>query len=482
MKKNKLTQTERQELKDLREENRALNATYRLFELILESLEFKEITQKIADVIPQYLNYETGVLALINKEKGILERTAISETRGGVAALKTTEVPFRNVNIPLDYEKNLCIKAIKNRKQYVTDNLYDLICPAISKENAETIQNKMGTSISIVTPIIKQKKALGVLIISTSKKLDRVTKFEKEIIRKFTEEVGVAIQNSILYTNLEKAKEDLRIAYEKLELLDKRKDEFISVASHELRTPMTIIKSYLWLLKEEKDGKLNRKQKEYIDLIIKSTERLLHLVNDMLNISRMEEGRLDFQTEKLNLTSFIDSVGKEFKVKAEENNIYLKIEKPKKLPPVKANEQRLNEILINLLGNAIKFTEKGGITLKVEPNEEKIKVSVIDTGKGIEKKDKNRLFKKFSRLDNTYTTVAEKKGTGLGLYITKKYVEKMGGEIGFYSKGKSKGSTFWFTLPIWKEKETKNKEEIKSLVLKEKHGNKEKIYSLAQPS
>lgn len=475
MEKNKLTQTERQELNDLREENRALNATYRLFEVILESLEFEEIIQKIADVIPQYLGYETGVLALINKEKNVLERTAISETKGGAAALQTTEVPFKNVDIPLDYEKNLCIKAIKNSKQYVTDNLYELICPTISKENAEAIQNKMGTSISIVTPIIKHNKPLGVLIISTSKKLSEVTKFEKEIIGKFTEEVGVALQNSILYTDLKKTKEDLRVAYEELETLDKRKDEFLSVASHELRTPMTIIRSYLWMLKEGKAGELNAKQREYIELVLKSTERLLHLVNDMLNISRMEEKTLGIETEKIDLINFITSIENEFRIKSKEKNLYLKVERPESIPPIKANEEKLSEIFINLLGNALKFTEEGGITIKVEPNKEKIKISIIDTGKGIKKEDEARLFKKFSRLDNTYTTVAEKKGTGLGLYITKEYVKKMGGEIGFYSEGENKGSTFWFTLPIWSEKE----ERINSLIANNTQEDKEKINSLS---
>ncbi len=230
--------------------------------------------------------------------------------------------------------------------------------------------------------------------------------------------------------------------------LEKTKDDFISVTSHELRTPMTIIKSYLWMLGNEKKGTLNDKQKEYLEKAIKGAERMLNLINDTLNISRIEQGRIEFKMEMANFKEILDEICTDFKIKTDEKNIYLKetlmIENEIK---VFVDRNKLREIITNFLGNSYKFTKEGGIEIKVEPTEDnKIKVSIIDTGRGIDPEDLPKLFHKFGRLDNSYTTVAESGGTGLGLYIVKSLVEKMGGEVGCASDGLNKGSTFWFTL------------------------------------
>jgi len=231
--------------------------------------------------------------------------------------------------------------------------------------------------------------------------------------------------------------------------LDDLKDEFLSVASHELRTPMTIIKSYLWMLLQEKGGPLTDKQKTYINKAMNGSERLIALVNDMLNVAQIEQGRTSVTIEKVDIGKFVDNTLTAFRIKADEKNIYLNIEKEKNVKYAYADSARLEEIITNLVGNAIKFTKQGGITIKIEPENGKfVKVLIIDTGKGIDKEDITRLFHKFGRLDNSYRTVAEAGGTGLGLYITKSLVELMGGKIGAFSEGPEKGSTFWFTLPV----------------------------------
>lgn len=231
--------------------------------------------------------------------------------------------------------------------------------------------------------------------------------------------------------------------------LDKSKDDFISVASHELRTPMTIIKSYLWMLQNNKAGELNIKQLEYLLKAVAGTERMIKLINDMLNISRMDQGKTTFNIKKLKLGDLIRDAVSGFDLKAMEKGIELKVEQFDNSLEIYTDDLKFREILINLLGNSLKFTKQGGIAVSVtnNPQEDFVKVLVSDTGAGISAEDLKRLFYKFGRLDNSYTTVAESGGSGLGLYIVKMYVDAMGGEVHAYSAGIKKGSTFWFTVP-----------------------------------
>lgn len=234
----------------------------------------------------------------------------------------------------------------------------------------------------------------------------------------------------------------------KEKMLERTKNDFVSVTSHELRTPMTIIKSYIWMLESQKGGPINAKQKEYLDKAAKGADRMLALINDTLSISRIEQGRIEFKIEKVDMPALITEMETEFKLKTDEKHISLKVEVGSDVNFVYADPNKLREIITNLVGNSVKFTFSGGITVRCEllPNNF-VKTSVIDTGKGVRAEDLDKLFHKFGRLDNSYTTVAEAGGTGLGLYIVKSMVEAMGGESGASSEGIGKGSTFWFTLP-----------------------------------
>jgi PAS domain S-box-containing protein len=224
------------------------------------------------------------------------------------------------------------------------------------------------------------------------------------------------------------------------------KDDFITITSHELRTPMTIIKSYLWLLEEEKAGALNQKQKDYIEKAINSTERMLSLINDMLSVSKLEQGKIDYKFEIFDIDKYISETLPEFEVKVKENGNKLIFEHLPDNKMVLADQKRLKEVLYNLIGNSIKFTKNGTIKVKTLSNDKFVKVSVIDTGKGISKEDLEKLFKKFGKLENSYETMAESSGTGLGLYITKQLIEGMGGKITVKSDGENKGAEFIFFL------------------------------------
>jgi two-component system, OmpR family, sensor histidine kinase VicK len=232
-------------------------------------------------------------------------------------------------------------------------------------------------------------------------------------------------------------------------MLDKAKDDFLSLASHELRTPMTIIKGYLWMLQNNQVGELNAEQRNYIEIAFRSTETMIAMISDMLNISRMEQGKLTFNLKPGKIVTTIQDALTGFEINAKEKNIYFKVDLTQVPLDLDAyyDDGKLKECIINLVGNAIKFTKEGGVTVSAEQTDTHVKISMIDTGAGISDDEKPKLFQKFGKGDSSYTRIAETGGTGLGLFIVKLYIEAMGGQVGYISEGEFKGSTFWITVP-----------------------------------
>ncbi len=429
----------------LQERVKALETSFNLFGIILNNLDFDKMVQKIADLIPQYLHYETGVLALIDEKKGILRRTAISRTSGGLAALKSLEIDFKKIDIPLDCKENYCIKAIKTGKQQITHNLYDVVRPAISRENSELVQKMMGTKISVVNPIFVGGKPIGIFIVSMSKEINKISFYEREMINKFVEGVGVALQNSQLYKEVKDKTSKLKRANLQLKKLDKQKDEFISIASHELKTPITILKTNLWMLQRSLGKSLKSKDKYFLEESQKGLERLSKIVNNLLDISRIEQGRFVLDLQPYNLDLVIKESLDYFKDQAKQAGLKLVYPK-KKIGEVVFDKDRFREVLDNYLSNAIKYTKRGGVRVNVFNEGNYLKITVADTGPGIKKSDIKKLFKKFSRATEGLKQVTPGASTGLGLYISKRIVEEWGGKVGVVSQ-QGRGSVFWFTLP-----------------------------------
>jgi signal transduction histidine kinase len=447
-------QLKENELLALVDKNRALDATYKLIEIILGTNDFDEMTQKIADIIPMALGYELAILWLVDEQKQKLVKTAISQTIKDEATLKKLKESLKSSSIALGYEENLCIRAIKDQKQYVSPNLYDLLGPAITFQDAKELQSLLKTELNVATPLTVRDKSIGVLIVSMSKTTDQLNDFEKEMLRKFSENAGIALENSRLYRNVKDAKNELNEAYENLMVLNKMKDEFLTVASHELRTPMTIVKSYLWMLEQQKNGRLNAKQVDYLQKAIKGTQRMIDLINDMLNISRFEQDKVIFNIEQINICELIKEILINFEIKIKNKGIYIKFDESCLDAFVDIDKEKTRDVVMNLIDNAVKFTDEGGITVGVDNEEEKVVIWIKDTGSGVTPADLPKLFHKFGRIDNSYTIASDTGGTGLGLYIAKLYVEGMGGRIWATSDGVGKGSTFWISLPKGKIQRT----------------------------
>lgn len=230
-------------------------------------------------------------------------------------------------------------------------------------------------------------------------------------------------------------------------LLERSREDFFSIASHELKTPLSIIRGNTELIKKYfgiKDAKLNR----ILNDIHESTKQLIEIVNDFLDISHLEQGKIIFKKERVDLLNLIECIVNDITPIANKKKIYLKIFKPKNKIFALADENRTNQILINLIGNAVKFTEKGGINISFQPLQREIKILVKDTGIGISIKNQPLIFRKFELAANDPLTRDPNRSTGVGLYISKYLAEGMGGQVKLEGTKEGKGSTFSLTLPV----------------------------------
>ncbi|MFZ3089642.1 MAG: HAMP domain-containing sensor histidine kinase [Nitrospirota bacterium] len=240
---------------------------------------------------------------------------------------------------------------------------------------------------------------------------------------------------------------ELEAALLEAETASRAKTEFLANVSHELRTPLNSIIGFSDLLRERSFGELNKKQEGFVNHIHSSGEQLLNLINGILDLSRIESGRVALRLDKIELANTIKDILQMFKERAISNNIEITIEIEKEIKDIEADEQKIKQVLSCLLSNAIKFTPAGGsIHIRAQaPQADFVEVSVEDTGIGIKSEDIPKLFKPFSQLESVYTKTT--KGTGLGLAFAKKLVELHGGRIWVESEY-GKGSKFIFTIPV----------------------------------
>lgn len=227
--------------------------------------------------------------------------------------------------------------------------------------------------------------------------------------------------------------------------LEHMKDEFLSVASHELRTPMGAIRANLSMILGGDYGPVNKDLIEPLSDMKNSTIRLVELVSDLLNVARIEAGRLKFELAELHVDEAITSVVKDLAPLGKEKGIKVSAIIPKSPKTVQADPSKVKQILTNLVGNSLKFTDKGSIVVTVIPQKDTVEVNVTDTGIGIAPDDQAKLFGKFNQI--TSAQAGKPAGTGLGLYISREMVRKMGGDMWIKSSTLTKGSTFAFTLP-----------------------------------
>ncbi|MEK7596073.1 MAG: ATP-binding protein [Patescibacteria group bacterium] len=264
---------------------------------------------------------------------------------------------------------------------------------------------------------------------------------------------GVLIIKSVIREikqreDLEILSKKLEAANERLKELDKLKSDFVSIASHQLRSPLTVIKGYGSMILEGSFGGTSVAVKNAVEKIYQSSERLIDFVNDLLDVSRIERGKMQYSFEKADIFEIVSSVVEEFQLVAKKKGLILKLKKNNvKIPPLKLDVNKIRQIILNFIDNGIKYTSQGSIIASALKTEKDVEIRVEDTGFGIDKEDQEKIFDQFMRIN---AGAAGGIGAGLGLYVARKIAQAHGGEVFVESEGKGRGSTFILRLPVRK--------------------------------
>ena len=246
---------------------------------------------------------------------------------------------------------------------------------------------------------------------------------------------------------LQKMADRLAQSNRRLKELDQAKSDFISIASHQLRTPLTSVKGFISLILEGSYGDVTGEIRTALNKVYLSNERLIHLVEDLLNISRIESGKLQFRVEVCDIGAVVREVVDMFQLRAQEKEMRVVLSLPKDgLPSIMTDEQKVREILSNIIDNAIKYSEAGTVKVSMVHKDNRVRISVKDKGVGIDPADIPFLFQKFSRGKDIGRLHAN--GAGLGLYVGKNLIEALNGSISVESEGPGKGATFTIDLPV----------------------------------
>jgi signal transduction histidine kinase len=246
---------------------------------------------------------------------------------------------------------------------------------------------------------------------------------------------------------LQELTQELAEANQELKRLDAAKSEFISIASHQLRTPLTAIRGYISLVLEGSYGKVTPTLQDVLNKVYVVNNRMGQLVEDLLSISRIESGRVQYNLVATQLEPMVADLVDMFSIMAKSKGLALKMKLPKKsLPKLMIDATKMREVISNLIDNALKYTKEGGVTVTVDGDDRYVAVRVQDTGIGVDPQDSKRLFEKFTR--SSETMKLDVSGTGLGLYVGKNFVEAHGGLLSVESEGPGKGSTFIIKLPV----------------------------------
>jgi signal transduction histidine kinase len=247
-----------------------------------------------------------------------------------------------------------------------------------------------------------------------------------------------------LATNVNRMNDQLRRLYSELEETSRHKSEFLASMSHELRTPLNAILGFSQVLREEMFGKVNEKQAEYLDDIISSGNHLLSLINDVLDLSKVEAGQVELEVRPFSLREALERGVVMVREQATDDGVQVDLAADPEVDLVEGDERRIKQVIFNLLSNAVKFTPAGGaVDVRTTQVNGEVRISVADTGPGIAPEDHERIFEEFQQ---TETGLEQREGTGLGLALSKRLVELHGGRIWLESE-LGKGSTFVFTLP-----------------------------------
>lgn len=417
--------------------NKILSLLGKLYEISILTLNSQELAKRISKTIQGEFGFDVVGILLYNRQADDLTPLALTGSER-ILADSNWEPTFKNKTFPA--ASNVFLRKVIDTKTSASTTKLDEIWESlVSKKSFEVFKLRGRIKTSLVFPLLIQNEVIGILILSVNRQYNNLADYEKESINSLVNVIAVAMDKAILY-------EQLKINNEQLKILDKARAEFISIASHQLRTPPATIKWYLAAVLAGDYGRPVPKVRSALEKAQLTNNNLIGLIDDMLNASRIERGKMEFLFEYADVEKLTSDTIIQLRPQAVMRKLRLTYKKPKrKIVRILADKEKLQQVVNNLVDNAIKYTKKGGVDVALSQTSKDLILKVKDTGKGLAPGEKDAIFTKYGRGKDSQRQAS---GLGLGLYVAKVIVEHHKGKIWAESIGPNKGTTFVVSLPI----------------------------------
>jgi signal transduction histidine kinase len=402
--------------------------------ILVSTIDTQSLLERAASVIET--NIKTQYCAFIINKTDYSEQRLVSST---------------STTLTKEVEEELRKGFVAYKKMILVDKLQEDDPIKKILVNAD-----VSVTIMLATKSDAKTGGSGFMVIGPKKSGNVYAAQDLALLQILANELSIAMQNSLRFEEIEKFNEtlqqkitdathELRKTNDKLKALDEAKDEFISMASHQLRTPLTSVKGYVSMVLEGDVGKISGQQKEMLEQAFASSQRMVYLIADLLNVSRLKTGKFVIETHPTQLADVVESEMSQLKETAKAHKLELTYQKPVDFPSINIDETKTRQVVMNFIDNAIYYTPAGGhIKVELSANDKTIEYRVVDDGMGVPKQEQFHLFTKFYRAGNAKK--ARPDGTGLGLFMAKKVIVAQGGALIFQSE-EGKGSTFGFSFP-----------------------------------
>jgi len=425
---------------ELAETNKLLSLLRAIDGIVLESHEeLAVLCQQVASAIIQHTDYPLVAILANPPHKDYLELMGLATSTGA-------ELQIGQCRVRRDDHEDWLVKPeqkqIFDLRALGDDVIADVLC--LGKKQIETLRTSTPMNTVILLKLMARHRLVGLMVVGLPQTTETVSEKEEALIDRLSEVVGISLDSKLLYEENQQVLRQLQKSNEKLKILDETKDEFISMASHQLRTPLTSVKGYISMVLEGDAGKLTDMQRKLLNQSFVSSQRMVYLIADLLNVSRLHTGKFVLESKPTNLAEVVEGEIGQLRETAAGRNLKLTYNKPAKFPELMLDETKVRQVVMNFIDNAIYYTPTGGridVVLKETPKS--VEFRVQDSGIGVPKPQQHHLFTKFYRAGNARK--ARPDGTGLGLFMAKKVIIAQGGSI-IFTSAEGKGSTFGFTF------------------------------------
>ncbi|MFH1783784.1 MAG: PAS domain S-box protein [bacterium] len=416
--------------------NEKLNGLIRLGKMISSRTNLEEILNFIVGSVTTFARVDIAVLRLLSDDKKqLMLRTCFGADKTVVPGV-------------LNLEGSLTNKALEEARVISVGDVTEE--SALSKVECDVGQNVTSM---LAVPLIARKEGKGILYLYT-REYCQFTRQQIDLAFAFVNQAAIAIESAMLYNREQDT-------INKLRDLDQAKSDFLSMVSHELRSPLTSIKGYTSLILGGRVGEVNEKQRKFLEIVATQSNHLTKLISDLLDLSRIESGKLVLKQDKISLKGTTDLIAERFKLQFDAKNLTFNMNIGEGPLEVRGDEERILQVISNVMSNAIKFTPEGGsVSIKIYEENNNVEFHCTDTGIGLKKGTLENVFSEFYQADSSATRQVG--GAGLGLAIVKKIVEAHGGKVWAESEGVNAGTTIALRMPAAKDEEKTAEGEEKS--------------------